>query len=87
MTKKDYEALAQVIRWQWNLADANENGDALDAVERIANGMATVMEQDNPRFSRQRFLAACRGEKWTAKRDGKHRNSWQTGETHGEVIR
>jgi hypothetical protein len=57
MTKKDYEAIAEVFRNQ-KRGLATEQ----DVVEAIAGDFADVLQADNPRFNRARFLAACRGE-------------------------
>lgn len=56
MSKKDYEAIAGIIR-HWN-ADQESERFELDLCEMLA----AHMRADNPRFSRARFLAACRGE-------------------------
>ena len=50
MSKKDYEAIAAIMR-ESNL-DLND----------IENDLADYMAEDDPRFDRARFLAACRGE-------------------------
>lgn len=62
MTKKDYEAIASVIRKQWSELTAGPDSAALITLDLTSKGIADVMEQDNPRFDRARFLAACRGE-------------------------
>ena len=53
MTKKDYQAIADVIR-----AEVTRNGP-IDSARRIAEGLAIILATDNPRFDRNRFLAAC----------------------------
>jgi hypothetical protein len=53
MTKKDYEAIAECIR---------ESGIDEKVIEDLENALAGYFKQDNPRFDRARFLAACRGE-------------------------
>lgn len=55
MSRKDYVAIAAVIRLYVGLADAN----TLDALRGAARGIADVFAADNPRFDRDRFLAAC----------------------------
>ena len=45
MTKKDFIAVAEIIR---------EHGNA-----QIARELASVFQQKNPRFDSQRFLEAC----------------------------
>lgn len=67
MTKKDYEAIAGVLRMRRSMW----SGVAKIAVDSIAEGLTTIMERDNPRFDRERFLAACRGENATDSRGRK----------------
>lgn len=55
MSRKDYVAIAAVIRLYVGLADAN----TLDALRGVARGMADIFANDNPRFNRDRFYAAC----------------------------
>jgi hypothetical protein len=60
MTKKDYEAIATAFR----VERPGKNWDANKHVQWDAdvNAVSLVMQRDNPRFDRTRFLAACRGE-------------------------
>jgi hypothetical protein len=58
MSKKDYERLAGVIRIE-RMSTAENAGIILDV---FAMNLADTLEEDNPNFSRARFLAACRGE-------------------------
>jgi hypothetical protein len=57
MTRKDYVKVAEVIR---NTASASVSNYGYIKAEiiQIANGLATVFEEDNPRFDADRFLAA-----------------------------
>jgi hypothetical protein len=57
MSKKDYEAIAEVLR---------RNKRSSFPVDVIADDMATMLQADNPRFRRDQFLAACRGESFDA---------------------
>jgi hypothetical protein len=56
MTKRDYERVASVLARFSNL-QAQVEVDAATAA--IADSLANVFALDNPRFSRDRFLAAC----------------------------
>lgn len=60
MTRKDYEKIARVMREY--KSEANSHSDSpwrntarVELVSRIAD----MLEQDNPRFDRARFLIAC----------------------------
>ena len=57
MTRKDYEAIARAIarsRGHWAAVDV-----AVHAIEATAGQIAVTLAADNPRFDRERFLAAC----------------------------
>ncbi|HEY1295418.1 MAG TPA: hypothetical protein VGJ60_20260 [Chloroflexota bacterium] len=56
MTKRDYERIASVLVRFSNLQAQVEVGAATAA---IADSLANVFAIDNPRFNRDRFLAAC----------------------------
>jgi len=56
MTKKDYEAVARTLARFSNLQAQVEVGAATAA---IADSLANIFKLDNPRFNRDRFLAAC----------------------------
>jgi hypothetical protein len=53
MSRKDYEAIAAIIK------GARLYTSADDPVALIATALAAAFAQDNPRFDRARFLAAC----------------------------
>jgi len=56
MTRRDYVAIAAALaaeRACWTKADG------IFALTSAANRIADVMSRDNPRFDRERFLAAC----------------------------
>ena len=73
MTRKDYIAIAEALRYARGHAMAGRNcydedtrtpieielGGVMASAEYIAN----AMKDDNPRFSREHFLAVVRGEK------------------------
>jgi hypothetical protein len=54
MSRKDYELIARVLR-DANVADEHQ----YELLERIALGFALELAATNPRFDRERFLAAC----------------------------
>lgn len=62
MTKKDYQAIAAIfVKYD---SDPESDTDAFDAghttaVRDIAWQLCEVFKRDNPRFNRERFLAAC----------------------------
>jgi hypothetical protein len=51
MTRKDYIKIAKVISEAWFHSH--------DYREAIANNFADMLEEENPRFDRERFLVAC----------------------------
>jgi hypothetical protein len=51
MTRKDYVMIADTIATSWH-ASADSKAD-------LAYKFADVLEADNPRFDRARFLTAC----------------------------
>ena len=51
MTRKDYVMIADTIATAWH-ASADSKAD-------LAYKFADVLEEDNPRFDRARFLTAC----------------------------
>lgn len=56
MTKKDYVAIAAVFT---ELLDEGHPARVEDGVKMTANRMSDMLARDNPRFDRNRFLAAC----------------------------
>ena len=52
MTRKDFEALAAVIK-------AGRTGDNDDYADKTARSTADMLATTNPRFDRDRFLKAC----------------------------
>ena len=64
MTRKDFIAVAEIIRDHGNILSINsafDNG-AKFAANRIARELAKVFKQQNPRFDTARFLEACGAE-------------------------
>ena len=71
MTRKDYVAIAEVIRGVLqDLTDdecmESEDGlmvatyeEALTVIAAIGHGLANYTEQDNPNFNRGKFIEAC----------------------------
>lgn len=56
MSRKDYIALASVIH---KAVAAVLDGEVLACIRVIADDIAEVCEDDNPRFDRARFMTAC----------------------------
>ena len=54
MTKKHYEAIANIIASQYENANMNDYGRY-----RMAYELASYFTIDNPKFDRARFLQAC----------------------------
>lgn len=54
-SKKNYVAVAAAIRESVRPATAETAGSIRELAARLAN----IFAADNPRFDRQRFLAAC----------------------------
>lgn len=54
MTKKDYEAIADILKRAKVHAEPDAQWDF------IVLGLITYMQDDNPRFNDQRFLKACK---------------------------
>jgi hypothetical protein len=53
MTRKDYVMIADAIKAQYK-----PHNDP-DTIQEIALGLADLLEGDNARFDRARFLSAC----------------------------
>jgi hypothetical protein len=56
MTRKHFEALARIMRLN---AEQAETQEARHIVAGVASDLASYLYQTNPRFDRDRFLAAC----------------------------
>ena len=64
MTRKHYRAIANAIRTERALIEAeNLNGEKIEEqweiTARVAQRLATILAEDNPRFNRDTFLEAC----------------------------
>ena len=55
LTRKHFEAIAEIIRSDKGMYEDGENMRQL-----IARELASLCEQENPNFDRQRFLDACK---------------------------
>jgi hypothetical protein len=61
MTRKDYVMIAQVLRTAINYErDFNKSEESAKAIQSVAEFMAGVLAQDNPRFDRDRFIKAVK---------------------------
>ena len=68
MTRKDYEAIASILvdtRQALETYDPNNYATikAIATLESIEEDLIRLFESDNPRFSRERFLAKSRNTK------------------------
>ncbi len=57
MAKKLFNAVANILA---NRRLLETWGKGRDAVDAVASDMADMFADENPRFDRERFLAACR---------------------------
>ena len=60
MTRKDYVVIAMGIRRA--ITNADMHGHGTEEIRLTADYIADELEIDNPRFDRERFLAAALGE-------------------------
>lgn len=56
MTKKDYEVIAQRLRYCNQHCDSD---DEANIVEWVSEHIADALLSTNPRFDRERFITAC----------------------------
>jgi hypothetical protein len=66
MTKKDFELLAQALRWAREDDLQYRDLSATDVAEThdlVATHVANALASTNPRFNRDRFIAAAGGRK------------------------
>lgn len=60
MTRKDYVIIADSIKGSINYEQSfNNNQAAVSALRFLALTLSSSLEEDNPRFDRDRFLDAC----------------------------
>jgi hypothetical protein len=59
MTRKDYRKIADVLLSHMHVADQFHSESYGEVVEFIAKDLAHMLKYDNPRFDREKFLAAC----------------------------
>lgn len=57
MSKKDYEAIARVIRVNRRYAVASP--EAKTVIDDVARDLSVTFGSANERFDREKFLAAC----------------------------
>jgi hypothetical protein len=62
MTRKHFEAVARILREERQLQRERPQRTDDQRTTYIASELAAVFQADNPRFDRQRFIAACTGE-------------------------
>lgn len=58
MTRKDYELIAAAIKQNRR---TSPKGDIISASDFVAT-LAARLAEDNPRFDKQKFVEACKGE-------------------------
>jgi len=59
MTRKDYVLIAEAICNTRTKADFQGKAGDEATIQEVARSMAQLLEYDNPRFDRNRFLVAC----------------------------
>ncbi len=59
MTRKDYVAIARAISDQRNAYQPNWDPNLFRALNDVSRELANILQADNARFDRARFLAAC----------------------------
>lgn len=57
MTRRDFELIAHVLAF--DLEHHCSTVESVDQLDRLARIFATELATTNPRFDRDRFLAAC----------------------------
>jgi hypothetical protein len=58
MTRKDYEAIASAISAVRQNSYLSGMPQFLAGIDQVTGAISEVLMQDNPRFDRQRFIAA-----------------------------
>lgn len=60
MTKKHFEAIAAIIKAQYDSASKRRDGwEACQTIEHTADNLAEYFASQNPRFDELKFLQAC----------------------------
>lgn len=61
MTRKDYVVIARAVSNATREFGEEGVGDggAFDGIDTVVDFLASALKQDNPRFDRERFIAAC----------------------------
>ena len=59
MTRKDYVKIADVLASHMQISDHFHSETYAEVVEFIAKDLAHMLKYYNPRFNRDKFLAAC----------------------------
>lgn len=59
MTRKDYVQIAKVFKEHMQAAIDSGAGDQQEVIEDLAAGIAIMLQNDNARFDRSKFLTAC----------------------------
>jgi len=60
MTRKDYVMIAETIKGSINYEQSfNNNQAGVNSLKFLALTLSSLLEEDNPRFDRARFLTAC----------------------------
>ena len=61
MSRKDYQAIAEVLADMQGFTAPNHSQPSYDSVtlHRVTQRLADVFQQDNPNFDRVRFYAAA----------------------------
>lgn len=58
MSRQDYVKFAAIIKGRVDHAVSHGQTDVLDALDVLAEDMASVFKADNSRFSKERFMRA-----------------------------
>lgn len=59
-SRKHYQAIADVLGRRMFQGHASANSDAIDAVEGVADDLATLFTTDNSKFNRDMFMLAVK---------------------------
>ena len=59
MTKRDFELIATVIRYEYAVARTRRDITGAATIRRIVSHMSAKLVDANPRFKPERFSAAC----------------------------